>query len=182
MEGKLKHWNEDKGFGFISSTEAQDIFIHISALKKMSRRPTVGDIITFQIHTDNNGKKRATNAQIHGVASVNSKTKVNKKTLKSKHGFNWLILSIFLIILIAIGYGVYQRYFNPKIQAIVNNESFTPIKRVEPTIKSNFSCSGKEYCSQMTSCKEAKYYLKNCPETKMDGNNDGVPCESQWCN
>jgi len=42
LEGKLKHWNEDKGFGFISSTEAEDIFIHISALKKMNRRPIVG--------------------------------------------------------------------------------------------------------------------------------------------
>jgi hypothetical protein len=28
---------------------------------------------------------------------------------------------------------------------------------------------------------EAKYFLKNCPDTKMDGNNDGTPCEQQWC-
>ncbi len=34
----------------------------------------------------------------------------------------------------------------------------------------------------MTSCKEARFYLKNCPNVKIDGNNDGVPCESQWCN
>ena len=24
-------------------------------------------------------------------------------------------------------------------------------------------------------------HLKNCPGVKMDGNNDGVPCEKQWC-
>ncbi|WP_295352955.1 excalibur calcium-binding domain-containing protein [Accumulibacter sp.] len=23
--------------------------------------------------------------------------------------------------------------------------------------------------------------LRNCPGSKMDGNNDGVPCEQQWC-
>lgn len=44
-----------------------------------------------------------------------------------------------------------------------------------------FQCSGKIYCSEMSSCTEAKFYLRNCPGTKMDGNNDGVPCERQWC-
>ncbi|MCM8611983.1 MAG: excalibur calcium-binding domain-containing protein [Candidatus Accumulibacter sp.] len=23
--------------------------------------------------------------------------------------------------------------------------------------------------------------MRNCPGSKMDGNNDGVPCEQQWC-
>jgi hypothetical protein len=44
-----------------------------------------------------------------------------------------------------------------------------------------FRCDGRTYCSQMTSCAEATYFLKNCPGVKMDGNNDGVPCEQQWC-
>ena len=26
----------------------------------------------------------------------------------------------------------------------------------------------------MTSCAEATFFLKNCPGTKMDGNNDGI--------
>jgi Excalibur calcium-binding domain len=33
----------------------------------------------------------------------------------------------------------------------------------------------------MGSCEEAKYFIRNCPNTQMDGNNDGEPCESQWC-
>ena len=45
----------------------------------------------------------------------------------------------------------------------------------------NFKCDGREYCSQMRSCAEAKYFIKHCPNTKMDGNHDGVPCEKQWC-
>ncbi|MGJ7573609.1 excalibur calcium-binding domain-containing protein [Variovorax sp. RB2P76] len=44
-----------------------------------------------------------------------------------------------------------------------------------------FTCDGRKHCSQMTSCQEATYFLKNCPGVKMDGNNDGVPCEQQWC-
>lgn len=46
---------------------------------------------------------------------------------------------------------------------------------------SNFKCDGRTYCSQMTSCEEATFFLANCPDVKMDGNNDGVPCERQWC-
>ena len=43
------------------------------------------------------------------------------------------------------------------------------------------SCDGRLYCSQMTSCTEASWFLKNCPGVKMDGDRDGVPCEQQWC-
>ena len=46
---------------------------------------------------------------------------------------------------------------------------------------SSFSCDGRTHCSQMRSCGEAKYFLANCPGTKMDGDRDGTPCEEQWC-
>jgi endonuclease YncB( thermonuclease family) len=42
-------------------------------------------------------------------------------------------------------------------------------------------CDGRTSCAQMTSCEEATWFVKNCPGVKMDGNNDGVPCEKQWC-
>lgn len=45
----------------------------------------------------------------------------------------------------------------------------------------NSHCDGRRHCSQMTSCAEAQFFLANCPETQMDGDHDGVPCESQWC-
>ena len=44
-----------------------------------------------------------------------------------------------------------------------------------------FRCDGRQHCSQMRSCSEAKYFLAHCPGTKMDGDRDGVPCEEQWC-
>lgn len=44
-----------------------------------------------------------------------------------------------------------------------------------------FRCDGRTHCSQMSSCAEATFFLRNCPGVKMDGNNDGVPCEQQWC-
>lgn len=45
----------------------------------------------------------------------------------------------------------------------------------------SYVCDGRQHCSQMTSCAEATYFLKNCPGTKMDGDQDGVPCEDQLC-
>jgi Excalibur calcium-binding domain len=44
-----------------------------------------------------------------------------------------------------------------------------------------FACDGRQYCSQMHSCAEAKYFLANCPGVKMDGDHNGIPCEKQWC-
>ncbi len=47
--------------------------------------------------------------------------------------------------------------------------------------QTQYSCQGKVYCSQMSSCEEAQFYQSNCPGTKMDGDGDGIPCEDQWC-
>lgn len=53
----------------------------------------------------------------------------------------------------------------------------------QPTISvQKYRCDGRVYCSQMTSCQEATYFLKHCPNVKVDGNHDGIPCEKQWCN
>ncbi|MEQ7917639.1 excalibur calcium-binding domain-containing protein [Xanthomonas sp. WHRI 1810A] len=54
--------------------------------------------------------------------------------------------------------------------------SASPIQPV-----SRVKCDGRKYCSQMTSCAEATAFLQRCPGTEMDGDGDGVPCESQWC-
>jgi micrococcal nuclease len=42
-------------------------------------------------------------------------------------------------------------------------------------------CDGRTRCSQMRSCEEATFFLKNCPGVQMDGDGNGVPCESQFC-
>jgi len=49
---------------------------------------------------------------------------------------------------------------------------FTPVTPV------NYKCDGREHCSQMNSRDEAKFFIRNCPNTKMDGDNDGIPCEN----
>ena len=42
----------------------------------------------------------------------------------------------------------------------------------------SFQCETKVTCRQMQSCAEAKYYLVNCGLMSLDGDKDGIPCES----
>lgn len=66
----------------------------------------------------------------------------------------------------------------PEPELIPSEVSTTPERRASVV----YQCDGRTRCSQMTSCDEAKFFLTNCPGTQMDGDNDGIPCEQQWCN
>ena len=41
-----------------------------------------------------------------------------------------------------------------------------------------FTCGSKRFCREMNSCAEAMFYLRQCGVRRLDGDNDGVPCES----
>lgn len=56
-----------------------------------------------------------------------------------------------------------------------------PVLTAQSAETPSFACDSRRHCSQMTSCAEATYFIQHCPNTKMDGNNDGIPCEKQWC-
>ena len=90
-----------------------------------------------------------------------------------------------IILLIAIVglWFAYQNYTDKKKNIYLPQDTYTEVSdtTVESSSYQNFTCDGREYCSQMTSCEEATYFINNCPNTKMDGNHDGVPCERQWC-
>lgn len=40
------------------------------------------------------------------------------------------------------------------------------------------ACGTKSKCGEMSSCEEARHYLKDCGLSKLDRDGDGVPCES----
>jgi hypothetical protein len=44
--------------------------------------------------------------------------------------------------------------------------------------KEELTCGNKKTCKQMTSCKEAIFYLKECGVSKLDKDKDGTPCEA----
>ena len=107
VKGVLKTWKEDRGFGFIKPDDGgKDIFIHISALKGVSRRPITGDVIYYQIAKDNRGKYKAINAQIEGVSIAEDKSGDLLKISSSK---KWTIaMAVGLLIIIAIAVFIYK--------------------------------------------------------------------------
>ena len=39
-------------------------------------------------------------------------------------------------------------------------------------------CGAKSTCGEMASCEEARFYLKECGLSRLDGDKDGMPCEA----
>ncbi len=181
-KGQLKSWKDDKGFGFIQSSEIkQDTFIHISTLKAMSRKPKVGDFIYFDVEKQANGKSRAVKCRIEGVAAKaiqRHRPRVHKNATAPKSKV------VLMLAVIAIGAFGYQRLglstATAPSQHIPNKTapSGSLLNSVFQDTNSQFSCDGRQHCSQMTSRAEAVYFINHCPSTKMDGDSDGIPCEN----
>jgi len=59
-QGKITRWQDDKGFGFIAwHGGGNPVFVHIKAFSESSRRPQVGDIVTYELAKDQTGRARA---------------------------------------------------------------------------------------------------------------------------
>jgi len=96
-----------------------------------------------------------------------------------------------LIVIVVLGLLAWQGYvkYQPSRVESAARTGFPDVERpsalenpkIEVTSTAPFKCDGRIHCSQMISCEEATFFLKNCPGVKMDGDNDGVPCEQQWC-
>jgi cold shock CspA family protein len=175
-EGTLTKWNDDRGFGFITPSPAgSDIFVHVSAFPKDGRRPTLGERLSFEIETDNAGRKRAKNVLCPGRPVARPTTRPLPAYRAKRASFLGRILPVAVLGVLAVyGYNKYALRLEPtsNIVAAPNNQFATAA----------FRCDGRTRCAQMTSCEEAAYFLRNCPDTEMDGDGDGIPCERQWCN
>jgi cold shock CspA family protein len=170
-KGQLKSWDDSRGFGFIKSDSLnRDIFIHISTLKSMSRKPKVGDFIYFEVQKQADGKDRAINCRIEGVIAINP----NQISKKPKSNFIGNLFSV--VVFLGIANFIYAKVNDANVDKVEKPEfiNSTPIIFEQP----KFRCDGRQHCSQMTSRAEANYFTANCPNTKMDGDNDGVPCEN----
>ena len=97
---------------------------------------------------------------------------------------------IILLIVGVLAWKGYARYQSHSVASASEQQEALVISEVTPErkpeialtpITASYKCDGRVHCSQMTSCEEATFFLRNCPGVKMDGNNDGVPCEMQWC-
>ncbi|SEH07248.1 ricin-type beta-trefoil lectin domain protein [Candidatus Venteria ishoeyi] len=58
------------------------------------------------------------------------------------------------------------------------DHSSTPVSTPTPEPVPVYNCPAEKQCTQMTSCEEAKFHFSNCGNSKLDRDNDGIPCES----
>lgn len=194
-KGLLKSWKTDKGFGFIKSdTLEHHTFIHISALKHMSRKPKVGDTIYFEVATQPDGKTKAINCRIEGVAELKAPYQKHNnqphRIAKSNFASSFLgkVASIGLIAVLCLyAFNKYNTHSSSQTPVTSNGDLATFDKKypkvvipksVIPKNTQNFTCDGRQHCSQMNSRAEAVFFINNCPNTKMDGDSDGKPCEN----
>ena len=109
-----------------------------------------------------------------------------RKTKRKSESGGFFGTIITVIIFGIIGYFVYGF-----IQDFLHRNELTNQPVIQETLKianiqavssnpNHFQCDGRTHCSQMRSLEEARWFVRNCPNTQMDGNNDGEPCERQF--
>ncbi len=154
-----------------SPQNVDEIFVHISAFPRDGKRPKIGELISFEVETEKNGKKRAVRVLRPGSATHKRKG----ANLRNKSSTALIKLCITFVSVLVIVYIGYNYFINQKsLELLAPKQAITTPM---PTSQ-KFSCDGRQHCSQMTSRAEAEYFIKNCPNTKMDGDHDGVPCEN----
>jgi uncharacterized membrane protein YsdA (DUF1294 family)/cold shock CspA family protein len=73
FDGKLKSWNDERGFGFIEPLQGgQEIFVHIKSFPAGTGRPAVGLSLSFEVELGPQGKKRAKAVQFARVSRQTS--------------------------------------------------------------------------------------------------------------
>ena len=169
FQGRVTDWKDDRGFGFVTPNGGGPrVFVHISAFGQGQRRPAENDLVTYELTRDEKKRGRAENVRLVNASRTHTRSDRPR------------FLNSILSVIVVAGLGVYGwQYYKSRItwtEPGVSAESSTQIG-----ITGKFRCEGKRYCSEMTSCQEATFYLKNCPGVEIDGDRDGIPCESQWC-
>lgn len=181
FDGQLSAWNDQQGIGSIRPKQGGDeVPVHISAFPRGQGSPKAGDLLSFEIELGPKGSKRASKI-IRAPQATGDAQRARRPRVESPPGSSFVLRVVMLLIAIGVGAFGYNAYrentavLQGTSNAIVASESDMLL------LKPPARCDGRTSCGQMTSCKEAKYFLQNCPGVKMDGNHDGVPCEQQWC-
>jgi cold shock CspA family protein len=156
--GTLTKWHDDRGFGFIASAQGNaEIFVHISAFPRDGERPRINELISFETEPGSNGKLRAVRVMRPGQRTVSRRPRATGRSDRST-GLVGIVLG--LLAIAAVGaYGL--RFTGPARESAAVQAAAASL-----VPSTTFKCDGRTTCSQMTSCAEAKYFLRHCPNPK----------------
>lgn len=97
FKGKITQWDDDKGFGFIQpmlklAQKAEQVFLHAKAIQNRGRRPQVGEVVTYSVAKDQQGRNQAEQVTYAGEKQlVKSARAVGSWPLKLVAGFFLLV-------------------------------------------------------------------------------------------
>ena len=76
-QGTLTSWNDERGFGFItSSDDSKQVFVHISSFTNHGRRPEINQSLRYTLSSDSKGRPCAEDVSFaderrrHGIGSL----------------------------------------------------------------------------------------------------------------
>jgi uncharacterized membrane protein YsdA (DUF1294 family)/cold shock CspA family protein len=73
MRGRISDWKDDRGFGFIEpESGGERAFFHISSVVRGAPRPSVGDLVSYEMAVSPDGKARAVCVGPAGLAAVSN--------------------------------------------------------------------------------------------------------------
>jgi cold shock CspA family protein len=181
--GKITQWDAKKRMGYLQEQGTDsDIVVPASSLPKGGVDPKIGERVIFELAVDKKQQRYAKDIVFPDRDDIYQKpdeagvSSLGQKTAEGVRHFLAIVGKLaFLLVLIALAYWGYQKYGQQVI-------AYTVIKKNTSSVNAaNFHCDSREFCAQMTSCEEAMFFLEHCPNAKMDGDGNGVPCEKQWC-
>jgi len=66
-QGVIALWKDEQGYGFIAPREGDiQIFVHIKAFSNRQIRPTVGEVVSYELARDLQGRTRAEKVRVAG--------------------------------------------------------------------------------------------------------------------
>lgn len=172
--GTVSQWNDARGFGFITSDRGGDpLFVHISAFPSGETLPQTGERVSFAPGRNAGGRPRAEHVTFTDRPPVRARKPPKAAGSPRRGGGPGFVAGVAMLAAAAAAFVLLR----PASTAIRPD----PVTANPPEATVASRCDGRTRCSQMTSCAEATWFLTHCPNTEMDGNRDGIPCESQWC-
>jgi uncharacterized membrane protein YsdA (DUF1294 family)/cold shock CspA family protein len=105
IKGKIMQWDDAKGFGFIQPMlKGERIFVHIKALQNRTRRPVLGEVVTYSL-----GKDEQDRLQAQDVTFAGEKHRIRTAKTASKAPL-LLVLGFAGVLTLALFFGTLPLY------------------------------------------------------------------------